>query len=188
MQNARATRSFLLSEQNGAWFVEQSLYADAAVIVPRGRPLVGCADLPGTVLHYVDTGSLVFGRLGLGSPGTLLIFIAFGIKCAFPLLHNWLQDAYPEATVTGTGFLSVFTTMLAVYTLARAFAGESILIGIGVTMTLFPIFFAVIAAMIGIPMVSFHLAGDLPIGHASGPDIQLAELDGAPLFAVDEAL
>ena len=76
--------------------------------------------------------------------GVQLIFLAFGIKAAFPLLHNWLQDAYPEATVVGTVFLSAFTTKLAIYTLARAFPGTEILIPIGAVMTLFPIFFAVI--------------------------------------------
>jgi multicomponent Na+:H+ antiporter subunit D len=100
--------------------------------------------LAGILFHLRATGSLEFGHLGLGTLGTNLIFIAFGIKCAFPLLHNWLQDAYPEATVTGTVFLSAFTTKLAVYTLARGYAGTTILIGIGVVMTLFPIFFAVI--------------------------------------------
>ena len=78
------------------------------------------------------------------SPGTTLIFLAFGIKCAFPLLHNWLQDAYPEATVTGTVFLSGFTTKVAVYALARGFAGTEILVPIGAAMTAFPIFYAVI--------------------------------------------
>tara|TARA_Y100001968_G_scaffold333115_1_gene394213 strand:+ start:1784 stop:3502 length:1719 start_codon:yes stop_codon:yes gene_type:complete len=76
--------------------------------------------------------------------GVQLIFLAFGIKAAFPLLHNWLQDAYPEATVVGTVFLSAFTTKLAIYTLARGFPGTEILIPIGAVMTLFPIFFAVI--------------------------------------------
>jgi multicomponent Na+:H+ antiporter subunit D len=55
-----------------------------------------------------------------------------------------LQDAYPQATVTGAVFLSAFTTKLAVYALARGFPGTEVLIGIGVVMTLFPIFFAVI--------------------------------------------
>ena len=100
--------------------------------------------LAGVLLHYKQTGSLAFGALGLGSPGTTLIFLAFGIKCAFPLLHNWLQDAYPEATVTGTVFLSGFTTKVAVYALARAFAGTEILVPIGTAMTAFPIFYAVI--------------------------------------------
>jgi multicomponent Na+:H+ antiporter subunit D len=104
----------------------------------------GALLLAGVLFHYRQTGSLAFGSLGLVSPGTALIFLAFGIKCAFPLLHNWLQDAYPEATVTGTVFLSGFTTKVAVYALARSFAGTEILVPIGAAMTAFPIFYAVI--------------------------------------------
>ena len=70
--------------------------------------------------------------------------IAFGIKCAFPLLHNWLQDAYPEATATGTVMLSAFTTKLGIYALARAYPGTEVLIWIGTVMVAFPIFYAVI--------------------------------------------
>ncbi|MGH6620779.1 MAG: proton-conducting transporter membrane subunit, partial [Alphaproteobacteria bacterium] len=61
-----------------------------------------------------------------------------------PLLHNWLQDAYPEATITGTVWLSSFTTKVAVYALARGYAGTEFLVPIGATMTAFPIFYAVI--------------------------------------------
>ena len=100
--------------------------------------------LSGTILHVLETRSLAFGALGLESPGGWLIFLAFGIKAAFPLLHGWLEDAYPEATVTGTVFLSAFTTKLAIYALARGFAGTEILIPIGAAMTAFPIFYAVI--------------------------------------------
>ncbi|MEQ1438096.1 Na(+)/H(+) antiporter subunit D [Fontimonas sp. SYSU GA230001] len=100
--------------------------------------------IAGIAVRYVATGSVDFERMDLAEPGAPLIFLAFGIKCAFPLLHNWLQDAYPEATVTGTVVLSAFTTKLAVYALARGFAGTEMLIWIGAAMTLFPIFFAVI--------------------------------------------
>ncbi len=100
--------------------------------------------LAGAIIHYAQSGSLAFDHLGLGSLGTSLIFVAFGIKAAFPLLHNWLPDAYPNATVTGTVFLSAFTTKLAIYALARGFSGTEILIPIGATMTAFPIFYAVI--------------------------------------------
>ncbi len=100
--------------------------------------------LAGVILHYRATGSISFDNLGVVSFATTLIFIAFGIKCAFPLLHNWLQDAYPEATVFGTVVLSAFTTKLAVYALARGFAGTEMLIWIGALMTAFPIFYAVI--------------------------------------------
>ena len=100
--------------------------------------------LAGAIIHFKTTGSLDFTKMGLTGLGPALIFIAFGIKAAFPLLHNWLQDAYPEATVTGTVFLSAFTTKLAIYALARGFPGTEMLIWIGATMTAFPIFYAVI--------------------------------------------
>jgi multicomponent Na+:H+ antiporter subunit D len=101
--------------------------------------------LAGIVLRAHETGSVAFDALGgVHDPATTLIFIAFGIKAAFPFLHNWLQDAYPEATVTGTVWLGSFTTKLAIYALARGFPGEELLIPIGVAMAAFPIFFAVI--------------------------------------------
>ncbi len=100
--------------------------------------------LTGTLIHYRDTGSLEFNFIGIESTGGWLILLAFGIKCAFPFLHNWLTDAYPESTPTGAAILSVFTTKVAVYTLARGFPGTDVLIYIGAVMTCFPIFYAVI--------------------------------------------
>jgi len=106
--------------------------------------LSGLFLLAGALVHYQTTGSLVFEHFGLTGVASWLIFIAFGIKCAFPFMHTWLTDSYPEATATGAVFLSSFTTKLAIYTLVRGFAGEEILIYIGITMMCFPIFFAVI--------------------------------------------
>ena len=100
--------------------------------------------LAGTIILFSNTNSIAFNHIGIESLSGKIIFLAFGIKCAFPLLHNWLQDAYPEATVTGTVILSAFTTKLAVYALARSYAGTDILIIIGSIMTAFPIFYAVI--------------------------------------------
>lgn len=100
--------------------------------------------LSGAILMAHETGSIAFEKMTLGSLATWLILIAFGIKCAFPFMHNWLQDSYPEATVTGTVFLSAFTTKCAVYALARGFPGEELLIYVGAAMTAFPIFYAVI--------------------------------------------
>ena len=100
--------------------------------------------LAGIILHVQGGGALEFGHLGLVDLATGLIFVAFGIKAAFPLLHGWLQDAYPEATITGTVFLSAFTTKMAIYVLARGFAGTEMLLYIGAVMAVFPLFFAVI--------------------------------------------
>jgi len=106
--------------------------------------LSGVFLLSGALLLVHRTGSIRFDFVGLNGLAGWLIFLAFGIKCAFPLLHNWLTDAYPEATPTGTVFLSAFTTKTAIYALARGFPGTELLVYIGVAMTCFPIFYAVI--------------------------------------------
>jgi multicomponent Na+:H+ antiporter subunit D len=106
--------------------------------------LSGVILLAGILVHVSRTGSLAFDFIGIGSLDGWLILFAFGIKAAFPLMHTWLTDAYPEATVTGTVFLSAFTTKTAIYMLARAYPGTELLIYVGATMACFPIFFAVI--------------------------------------------
>jgi len=105
--------------------------------------------LAGAALLIYQTGDARFEYIGLHGLGfdnlaSWLIFLAFGIKCAFPLLHNWLTDAYPEATPTGTVFLCAFTTKAAIYCMARGYPGTEILVYIGMVMTCFPIFYAVI--------------------------------------------
>ena len=100
--------------------------------------------LSGAILLFQSNNEAIFKELDINSTAGLLIFIAFGIKAAFPFLNGWLQDSYPEASEAGTVALSAFTTKLAIYALARSFAGVEILIYIGALMTFFPIFFAVI--------------------------------------------
>ncbi|WP_416899674.1 MAG: Na(+)/H(+) antiporter subunit D [Minwuia sp.] len=106
--------------------------------------LSGVLLLGGIALHWRATGSVAFESMTLSGAGPLLMFLGIGVKCAFPLLHNWLPDAYPRATPTGTVFLSAFTTKMAVYTLARGFPGTEELIWIGAAMAVFPLFFATI--------------------------------------------
>lgn len=111
--------------------------------------LSGVLLLAGLLIFASVNNSLLFTHIGLehdgiAEVGAWLIFAAFGIKSAFPFVHNWLTDSYPESTPSGTIFLASFTTKVAVYAFARGFAGEEILVWIGVTMACFPIFFAVI--------------------------------------------
>ncbi|MEW6168267.1 MAG: Na(+)/H(+) antiporter subunit D [Pseudomonadota bacterium] len=100
--------------------------------------------LGGIVLRHQSGAGIEFGHIGVDAPGGVLILLGFGIKGAFPILHAWLQDTYPEATIVGTVVLSAFTTKLAIYALARGFAGTEMLIWVGAVMTCFPIFYAVI--------------------------------------------
>ncbi len=110
-----------------------------AIHITSGLLLLG-----GVIIYGYGAGSLAITEIGLVGWHGWLIFLAFGIKCAFPLFHNWLTDAYPESTPTGTVFLSAFTTKAAIYALARCYPGTELLVYIGATMTCFPIFFAVI--------------------------------------------
>jgi len=100
--------------------------------------------LAGAILLMSETGNAEFKNFNINSLYGQLIFIAFGIKAAFPLLNGWLQDSYPEASEIGTVALSTFTTKLAIFCFAKSFAGTEILIIIGAIMTFYPIFFAVI--------------------------------------------
>ena len=131
--------------------------------------------LLGSILHYQQTESLEFSLMGLDTLAGILIFLAFGIKCAFPLLHNWLQDSYPQASPVGTVALSAFTTKLAVYCLARSYAGTESLIWIGAIMTAFPIFFAVIENDLR-KVLSYSLnnqLGFMVVGVGVGTDLAL---------------
>jgi multicomponent Na+:H+ antiporter subunit D len=99
--------------------------------------------LAGVLWHYARTGSLAFDTLGVDA-ATALILVAFLLSAAVPPLHAWLADAYPEASVAGTVFLSAYTTKAAVYALARGFPGTRFLIVLGIAMALYGVVYAVL--------------------------------------------
>jgi multicomponent Na+:H+ antiporter subunit D len=66
------------------------------------------------------------------------------VNAGAPPFSAWLPDAYPEASWSGTVFLSAFTTKTAVYTLIRGFPGNDILIWIG----LFMVFYGIVYALL----------------------------------------
>jgi len=99
--------------------------------------------LAGVLWHYARTGSLAFESMTLDA-ATSLILVAFLLSAAVPPLHAWLADAYPEASVAGTVFLSAYTTKAAVYALARGFPGTQLLIYLGIVMALYGVVYAVL--------------------------------------------
>ena len=104
--------------------------------------LSGVMLIGGAALYWRETGSWAFGPMVLGSAGTWLLFLAFGVKAAFPLLNGWMQDSYPRASALGAVILSCFTTKFAVYALARGFAGTEALIPVGAAMVVLSILYA----------------------------------------------
>jgi multicomponent Na+:H+ antiporter subunit D len=104
--------------------------------------------LAGIVMYIASIGSIAFNAIGWGEGSallpSLLIFIGFILNAGVPPLHAWLPDAYPESSVTGSVYLSIYTTKSAVYVLARGFAGFGPLMWLGAIMTIYPIFYAVL--------------------------------------------
>jgi multicomponent Na+:H+ antiporter subunit D len=111
--------------------------------------------LGGIWLHADSTGSLAVGPFA-GGMASYLILISFALNAAVPPLHAWLPDAYPEGTVTGSVFLSAFTTKVAVYALIRCFAGFEPLIWVGTIMAVYGVVFAILQNDIR-RLLSYHI-------------------------------
>ncbi len=104
----------------------------------------GLCLLAGIILHVYNKGTPEFGYIGLKDIASYFIFIGIALNAAIFPLHSWLQDAYPEATVTGAVFMSALTTKSAVYMMARTFPGADLLIWAGVIMAVIPLFYAIL--------------------------------------------
>ena len=105
----------------------------------------GVCLLGGIILHSVSTRSIAIGPLtNDGSLAFYLILVGVIVNAAVPPLHAWLTDAYPEGTVTGSVFMSAFTTKTAVYVLVRIFPGTELLVWMGTIMALYGVVYAVL--------------------------------------------
>jgi multicomponent Na+:H+ antiporter subunit D len=126
----------------------------------------GLCLLAGIIMYIHDSGTIEFANIGLGGAASWLIFIGIALNAAIPPLHPWLQDAYPEATVTGAVFMCALTTKSAVYLMARTFPGTELLIWLGAVMTVVPLLYGIlendvrrVLAYIIINQVGFMMCG-----------------------------
>lgn len=106
--------------------------------------LGGVVLFAGVTGHIAQTGDVTFTRMVLDSPAHWLILIGFLVNAGAPPVSAWLPDAYPEASWSGTVFLSAFTTKTAVYALIRGFPGTELLIWVG----LFMVFYGIVYALL----------------------------------------
>ncbi|MBT6475939.1 MAG: Na(+)/H(+) antiporter subunit D [Rhodospirillaceae bacterium] len=104
----------------------------------------GVVLMAGIVGLVAQTGSIEFGPMKTDNVATWLILIGFLVNAGAPPFSSWLPDAYPEASWSGTVFLSAFTTKTAVYVLLRGFPGTEILIPIGSYMIFYGIIYALL--------------------------------------------
>lgn len=106
--------------------------------------LGGVILMAGIAGHVSEFGTIEFTRMTLDTPAHWLILAGFLINAGAPPLSAWLPDAYPEASWSGTVFLSAFTTKTAVYVLLRGFPGTELLIYVG----LFMVFYGIVYALL----------------------------------------
>lgn len=104
----------------------------------------GAVLFAGVAGHVAATGDVAFTRMQPDSVAHWLILIGFLVNAGAPPLSAWLPDAYPEASWSGTVFLSAFTTKTAVYVLLRGFPGTELLVWVG----LFMVFYGIVYALL----------------------------------------
>ena len=92
----------------------------------------------------VSTGSIQITPMLAHDFYSWMILCGILINAAAPPVSAWLADAYPESSLTGSVFLSAFTTKTAVLALILLFPGEPVLIGIGLFMVIYGIIYALL--------------------------------------------
>jgi len=100
--------------------------------------------MAGVAGHISDTGSIAFVAMETDSLAHWLLIAGFLVNAGAPPLSAWLPDAYPEASFSGTVFLSAFTTKTAVYVLIRGFPGAEVLIYVGLWMVYYGIIYGIL--------------------------------------------
>jgi multicomponent Na+:H+ antiporter subunit D len=100
--------------------------------------------MAGIAGEVMATGSITFDAMEANSFARWLILAGFLINAGAPPLSAWLPDAYPEASWSGTVFLSAFTTKTAVYVLLRGYPGTEILVYVGLYMVFYGIVYAIL--------------------------------------------
>jgi multicomponent Na+:H+ antiporter subunit D len=144
----------------------------------------------GILVHLADGGGLEVTALTASNASPLafwLILMGVAVNAAIPPLHAWLTDSYPEASVTGSVFLSAFTTKTAVYALIRVFPGADVLVWMGCAMAIYGVVYAVIENDIR-RLLAYHIVsqvGYMVAGVGMGTPLSL---DGAAAHAYSHIL
>lgn len=141
------------------WYRREKASLDAGFRYILMHAFGGCCLLAGIIIHYSVQGTLAVRPLGTDL-ASMLILTAFGLNTAFLPLHTWLPDAYPEGTVTGSVFLSVYTTKTGVYVLARCFPGGEGVALMGGAMAVYGVIFALLQNDVR-RLLSYHIVSQV---------------------------
>ena len=100
--------------------------------------------LIGLIGLYGQTYDLTIREISLNTWYSWFILIGLLLNAGAPPFSQWIPDAYPEGSYSSSVFLSAYTTKTSVYVLIVTFAGNSILIYIGIYMILYGIVYALL--------------------------------------------
>jgi len=104
----------------------------------------GVVLMAGIAWLALETGDIDVRALTLASPATWLVLVGVLVNAAAPPFSAWLPDAYPEASPSGTVFLSAYTTKAAVLALILLFPGTQLLVWVGLWMVFYGIVYALL--------------------------------------------
>ena len=142
----------------------------------------------GILWHLATTGSLAVETIAQEySVANILMLLGICVNAAVIPLHTWLADAYPKATITGSVFMSAFTTKSAVYLLIRMYPGWDVLIWFGAGMAIYGVLYAVICKDIR-EILAYHIisqVGFMVCGIGIGTEMAL---NGATAHAYSHIL
>lgn len=98
----------------------------------------------GIIGLYLDTNNLAIRIINLESWYSWLILAGLLLNAGAPPFSQWISDAYPEGSYSSTVFLSAYTTKTSVFVLIMTFAGNYILILLGIYMIMYGIIYALL--------------------------------------------
>ena len=100
--------------------------------------------LVGLIGLYTETQDLGIREIPLNAWYSWWILSGLLLNAGAPPFSQWIPDAYPEGSYSSSIFLSAYTTKASVYVLMVIFAGNTILIYIGIYMILYGIVYALL--------------------------------------------
>jgi multicomponent Na+:H+ antiporter subunit D len=124
----------------------------------------GVCILAGILLHVQQTGSIEFTHMPWGWGGEYLgynlMLLGFITNAATTPLHSWLADTYPEATPSGSIYMTAYTTKTAVFCLIMTFSGVPLWMWLGGISAMFSVFMAVLEND-GRRLLSYHIVSQV---------------------------
>lgn len=166
------------------------------------RPTSRGAGLRYILMHTLSGNSILFGvvlkltqgqyfveNLWAGPHDIAFYAILLGvlINVACVPFHGWLVEGYPAATLTGSVFMSSYTTKVAVYALLRLFAGNDALIILGILMAIYGATFAVMENDM-IRLLSYHIVSQVGYMVAGAGMGSVMSMNGATAHAICDIL